>query len=54
MEEFSGKVQRNMMESVGHYNSSNNQPRDIEIFFEADVQTFDIRITALCKHNQNR
>ena len=36
-EEVSGEVQRNRMESIGHYSLSNNQPWDIEIFFEADV-----------------
>ena len=36
-EEFSGEVQRNRMESVGHYSLSNNQSWDIEISFEVDV-----------------
>ena len=36
-EEFSGKIQRHRMESVEHYSLSNNQPWNIEIFFEADV-----------------
>ena len=36
-EEYSGEIQRNMMESVGHYSSSNYQPWDIEIFFKANV-----------------
>ena len=31
-EEFSGEVQRNMVESVGHYCLSNNQPSDMEIY----------------------
>ena len=36
-EEFSREIQMNMMESVGRYSSSNNQPWDIEVFFEVDV-----------------
>ena len=37
LEEFSGEIRRNMIVSVGHYSSSNNQPWDIEIFFKANV-----------------